>query len=378
MTQPLIYCTQPVFKKILEYRHIPHRGELQWSVPGFEQYNFLTAINSYFSNNPSGDIVDRTQTISQPWNMWVQRPWRSVGSQSMDLDRCFYERVQDLLGTGQPLNLFWSGGIDSTSMLVGFLKHTQDLSQLRVLYSTNSIKENPYFFLLLQHQNNIDLIDFSGDVYLDQNFDGLFISADGADDITASLDASFYQSLSWEGIHKRWQDFFNQQGADHALIEFYEHYCKFSGVEIKTVLQARWWFYTICKIQKFPGQLAAVLKDSQPLPLGFFDCQVFEHWSAHNFDKILPRPEYSSYKQYLKDYIYLYDHNQDYQKYKEKVNSDQLVLYRNKKQILQNSHYIMLLQDGTRVRTSNLPFISELEYQHSFGNKWDYLFNVSV
>ena len=379
MTTPLIYTTSVdrYFKKILQYHNIDFTGETQFKVLGFDHYNWLIDINGCFSTAPSGDILDRTLTIKQPWKMYQDRPWIKPTTLPGSLEECFEKRVGELINNNKKLNLLWSGGIDSTSMLVGFLKHCNDLSQIRILYSTASIKENPFFYLLLEKNKSIELVDFGGDTYLTQNFDGLFISADGADDITASLDESFFQEVGYEGLHHSWKDLFFKKTNNIEFIDFCEEYFQNSGREINTVLEARWWFYTGCKIQKFPRMQQGGLQEHQPFAIGFFDCYNFEHYTFFNIDKLIANKNYNSYKQFLKDYIYQYDQNKDYHTQKEKENSNQLALYRRKKMILQSTEYIMILSDGTRIRTDNLPFISEFEYRKKYGNTLDYLFETS-
>jgi len=377
MMRLAILETQPAFKKILQYHGIKFTGERQVKVPGFDHYNWLVDINACFSTKADGDIIDRTKSICQPWLVHVQRPWQQPGQNNIDLADCFQRRVQQLLTQHQKLNLLWSGGIDSTAMLASFLQHCNNLDQLRILYTINSIKENPGFFLLLQ-QIDVELLEFGGDVYLKQTLDGQFVSADGADDITASLDQSFYEQVGWTGLHAKWTDLFFDRTQNIDFVDWCGQWFETSGCEISTVFQARWWFYTACKIQKFSTSLAGLIHDDQPLPIGFYDCEWFEHWSAHNLDKIMPKPSYKSYKQCLKDYIFNYDHDQHYRDHKQKENSAQLVWYRNKKQILQGKQYIMLLSDGTRIRTPNLPLISEKEYRATHGHSLDYLFEHNV
>ena len=188
--------------------------------------------------------------------------------------------------------------------------------------------------MLLEKNQSIELIDFGGDTYLDQNFDGIFISADGADDITASLDLSFVEEIGYTGLHQPWQDLFFKKTNSVEFVNFCESYFQTSGRDITTVLEARWWFYTGCKIQKFPRRQLGLLQENQPFVIGFFDCYDFEHYTFFNIDLIIPNKNYSSYKQYLKDYIYKYDQNNDYYTRKEKENSTQTSLYKKKKMIL--------------------------------------------
>jgi hypothetical protein len=56
------------------------------------------------------------------------------------------ERAIQLLKTGKRLNVFWSGGIDSTTVLFSLLNKTNDLSQIRVILTSDSIMESGNMF----------------------------------------------------------------------------------------------------------------------------------------------------------------------------------------------------------------------------------------
>jgi hypothetical protein len=217
-------------------------------------------------------------------------------------------------------------------------------------------------------------IDFSGDVYLNQNLNGAFVTADGADDLTASLDDSFYEQVGYHGLHGPWQDFFWKKTQNSTLIDFCQQWFANSGRQINTVLEARWWFYTISKIQKFPASATSILQGHQGFVTGFYDNIWFESYMYFNQDKIIDSADYKTYKQFLKDYIWEYTQDNYYRDHKTKVNSRQLSSYRKKKIFLQNQQHILLLSDGTRIRTANLPLISEREYRQQYGDSLDYLF----
>lgn len=371
--KPEIYHTQYFFSKVMQYHGLRFTGREQWRVDGFPKHNFLVDINACFSANPSGDIIDRTLTVKQPMRMWVQRPW-SVPLIAPDLETCFENTVQDLESKHKAINLFYSGGIDSTAMVTAFLKHSQGRCPVRVLYSTYSVIENPGFFLHLQQSPQIEMIDFSGDVYLTQNLDGVFVTADAADDLTASLDDSFFDRVGYQGLNQPWQEFFWSMTKNTDLVDFCTEWFGHSGGMVKTVLQARWWFYTISKIQKFPATATTILQDHQGLAVGFYDNVWFESYMYFNQDKIIPQDDYRTYKQFLKDYIWDYNRDTQYRDRKTKVNSGQLNSYRKKRLALQSRQHILLLSDGTRVATSNLPLLSELEYRQHYGDTLDYLF----
>ena len=377
MSKPLLYQTEPgFFKSLLTYRGVEFSpvGNHQYKIPGFDEYNYLVDLNSCFSTRPSGDIIDRTNQVSMPFNFYIDRPW-ATKSLPVSLDKCFQLRVIDLTTQNQKLNLFWSGGIDSTAMVVGFLKYCTNLNQIRILYSSHSMKEHPAFFLDLLQIPEIEMMEFGGDVYMNQTFDGLFVSADVADDITASLDKSFFDEVGYQGLHSPWKDLFYKKTNDLNFVNFCEQYFSASQIPIDTVMQARWWFYVVCKIQKFPPGHARVLNDTQPLAVGFFDTEEFETYTYHNMDQIIKSNNYSTYKQFLKDFIYNYDKDLNYKLNKQKVGSQQLAWYASKYSALKSSNYIMLLRDGTRIRTKNLPLFSQIEFEKQYGNTLDYLFN---
>jgi len=379
MHNPSILHTTPVyFKKVLDYHnisHFPSKSSIPY-ISEYKEYNYLIDINSVFSNSPSGDVIDRTQSIAMPFKLHIARPWIVPLSNNLSLDESMNKRVNELSDYNEKINIFWSGGIDSTAVVVAFLLNCKNISQLRILYSTSSMKENPALFLALSSIEQLEMMEFSGDVYLNQNLDGIFITGDAADDLTASLDLSFYQEHGFDGCKQPWQDLFYNKTQNSNFVNFCEQFFQKSGRDITTVLEARWWFYTNCKIQKFPALASYILQPHQPLVIGFFDFYDFEHFMFWNTDSILSTPDYSSYKNQLKKYIFLYDKNNNYFKNKTKFNSNQLLKYRNKKIALLNQNAIMLLSDGTRIKTDNLPFLSEHDYRLKYQNSLDYLFDV--
>lgn len=378
--QPLLYRTEPFyFKKLIQYHGLSIKAadktKNQPMIEGFTDYNYLATINQCFSDFPLGDIIDRTKSTKMPFNFIVKRPWQIPELNTpIQLEDCFEERVKELLLLNQKLNLFWSGGIDSTSMIVGFLLNCPDTSKFRIVYSPESMKENPHFFLMLEAMDNIELFDYSGEVYLNQKLDGLIVTGDVSDEITASMDQSYFDKVGFKKLYSSWKEPFYEQVQDHNFIDFCEQWFNKSGMEINTLLKARWWFYIASKYQVYESKAAMLCHDDQPLSIGFYNTVKFEHYTAQNVDKLFAGNDYNTYKQFFKDYIYQFDKNKLYNKNKLKTGSWQILLYREKKRYLQKQD-IMLLSDGTRICTDNLPFLSEKEYRNKYNTSLDYLFN---
>ena len=368
--KPLLTLINPAyFYRILDWQKTPYQlvGSLA-KVQGHDQYNKLIDLNSIFSVNPTGDPVDRTQTVTGPFNFAVQRPWQPPQA-TQDFDQIVAERVKHYIDTGKHLNLCWSGGIDSTCLVAGFLKHTTHLDQLRVLYSPYSVYENREFFeYLQQNYPALDMLNISGDVYLETTFDGIMINGHGGDEFTGSLDESFFNTVGFEGLHKPWQTLIT----DPVLQEFCTEYFALAGRPIETVLEARWWYYAATKSQIF-GPRDSIFTTTASTST-FFNFQGFEDYMWNNTDKIITSDCYSSYKQFLKNYIYSFDRNDKYFKLARKVNSPQFGWYTEKKTELLGKQWIAYLSDGTAIRTPSLPLFSEREFKNTYGDSLEYLF----
>ena len=368
--KPLLSIINPsFFYRILDWQNKPYQliGSLA-KVEGFDRYNNLIDLNSIFSSNPSGDPVDRTQTVTGPFAFAVQRPWQApVIKQTFD--EVMAQRVDYYVGTGEKLNLCWSGGIDSTCLVAGFLKHTTHLDQLRVLYSPFSVYENREFFEYLKtNYPALDMLDISGDVYLETAFDGIMINGHGGDEFTASLDESFFDAVRYNGLHKPWQSLIT----DTTLQEFCTEYFALAQRPINTVLEARWWFYAATKSQVFCPRDSVFTTTASTS--AFFDCQAFEDYMWHNIDQVIDHDNYASYKQFMKQYIHCFYANDQYLKLASKVYSPQFARYTQKKTELLNQQWIAYLSDRTVIRTPNLPLFSKREFKNTYGDSLEYLF----
>lgn len=379
---PLVKSIDPTYsKKLLEfngYTIIGSAGTLI-KVEGFDDYNHLIDINSVFSTSPCYEPVDRTNRVHGPIRYSTPRPWK-IPSSEASLEQALESRVYDICNRGQMINLFWSGGIDSTTIMVAFLKYAPDLSRCRVIYSPWSIYEHPEFFKLLQQIGKIELIDISGEVYFDLDLDGVFVSGNTGDELHASLDQSFFEEYGYNFLSTSWRDFFYKKNSNDDFIEFAEDFFSAAGRDIKTVLEARWWFYASSKLTSLMNFSDLNFLCSGPTQfdpsrlIGFFDYDEYEQFVYFNLDRLIHTDNYASWRQFLKDYCYEFDGFDDWRTNKTKFNSSQVVFYNAKKRILNDLRNLMLLEDGTRVATQNLPLFSQREWA-AIASKYQYVFS---
>ena len=210
------------------------------------------------------------------------------------------------------------------------------------------------------------------------------MSGNSGDEIHASIDQSFLENHGYETLHSPWQDFFIKQNNNDEFIDFCSQYFSLSGFNINTVLEARWWFYTSNKITSIlrestvPMLMSGKHIDTNLISkiFGFFDCYEYENFIYWNIPAVMKSSNYNTWKQILKDYCFEFDKLQDWYLNKSKYHSIQLGIYTEKKIILNDNRYILILDNGERIQTPNLPFFSQVEFIENHGTTLDYLFNV--
>lgn len=367
-------------KQLLEYSGfeiLETLGGLH-KVKGFYNYNQLLNINNIFSNKPLFDPVDRTNLAHGPVVFSKPRPWITP-TVEIDLKTAMQRRVDEICRIGKKINIFWSGGIDSTTIVTAFLQYAPDLKQCRIIYSPWSVYEHSDFFDLIKTFDDLELLDISGEFYLDFDLDGVFVSGNSGDEIHASLDESFFDQYGYDFLHTPWKDFFYSKIPDHKFIEFCEQHFSAAGREIESVLDARWWFYTSTKLTSILYNNDFVFLSSGPKCfdstrlIGFFDCIHYEQFIYFNTDKIVLSNNYATWKQFLKDFCCEHDGFEDWRQNKTKFHSAQVYIYSRKKQLLNNQRFLMLFSNGQKAITDNLPLFSRREwdrvkqnYQHVF------------
>jgi hypothetical protein len=379
MPDQLIAWNDEYFSKLLSWKKLKHTavGRL-FKIENYPSYNNLININSVFSSNPGGMPTDRTGKTKLPFNNLIRRPW-TVPTQQWTLEQALEQRVKSIAGLNLKINLFWSGGIDSTTAATAFLKHLTNKSQLRILYSPYSTYEHPEYLGFLKNFPEVELVDISGTTYLTEQYDGVFVTGDGGDELNASLDESFIESYGHEGLAMPWQDFFLSKNPNSKFIEFCEQHFATAGRPVETVLHARWWFYATCKVnavmwQKLPWFFNYTDFNFDRFQ-GFFDCDEYENYIYWNIEDVLPTASYASWKQYLKDYCYKFDGLDNWHQNKIKTHSAQVNDYLSKKCAVNDQRWIGVLADGTRINTPSLPFLTNKELTTTYGNSLDYLFN---
>ena len=388
--KPSIFRPEPqYFYKLLDYHKVKYsrpnldpRGTTQLLFDGFDEHNYLVLLDYFFNKMPNGPVIDRTGITPMPYRIRIPRPW-SIPEVPIALEDFFKNRIEYLESIADRINILYSGGIDSTSVVVAVLKHGK-LEKYRILYNKASIEENPVFFKILQ-SSDLELVELEETTFPTRTFDGLLVSGGGTDLSVASLDRGFIEKVGYEGLRSPWRPFVEKFNSDPAFLDFCDKFFSRSGRKITTLLEARWWYFNITKICRYapagwlqdnPELGFNKLNDGLPTALGFFESSEYDSYTYFNVDNILPDDDYTSYKQDLKQYIFNFDNNQEYFKNKIKQDSVSLLDWRHRGVILKSEEYIVLLDDGERISTDTLPLLTEREYRKKYGDRLNYLFEV--
>lgn len=155
---------------------------------------------------------------------------------------------QQVLQSGKTPYIAWSGGIDSTSILVSLLKtgNTDFLKKLIVLHNKNSIKENPYFYYRFINQK-----------LQTQNIDTLVVDSSNFDKIVIVDGEAGNQCMGWRAIHvhsyyqnfdlldKPWRTVSDLTtlipGSNEFAVQLIKDSIDHAPIDINTVYDFIWW-----------------------------------------------------------------------------------------------------------------------------------------
>ena len=350
---------------------------LPWLFPDLkltEDDRFLITLNSVFSNRIM--FPDGFANHPRYYKFNQRLPFEHIPehdlSISKDIDTVVEHRAKELLNKNQPIKVFWSGGIDSTLATAALLSHAKHKDQISVYHTCESIRENPHFYdFILSH--GVDTVMWSDSWSTPFNSNDLLVTGTSSDEITGSLDKSFYEK-NHNQLSGNWRDYFKQNGFPH-LIERCEELFSKSHSPIETLFDTRWWFYFYIRHTYFARRDWDLnLENNFASNVAqFFNCKEFDAWSVHNKHSIIGS-KYSDYKMPFKQATNRYWQNNDYLVNKEKVNSYLTTMWMSKKVSAFSQHYLFIYKnaDGDYVKFSppQSPFVSKkqvLEALHVHG-----------
>ena len=363
-------------KDLLYYNPNVATHQQNFHLPGVEQFSKFFQIF-----NPTVVFLDRTNTIQIPFRVKSLFPMPEMRPMTKTFEEICNERAIELLTRADqlqvPLNVFYSGGIDSTLVLVSLLKNATPAQKanLVVLLSEESIMENPNFYR--DHIYGKLRVDSSavfpyligsnqmliGGEYNDQlfgsNMVGRLVEQFGPESMHQKYDRSIFLKLFNHSLH--------DEQATNAYLDHFERLKAAAPIPIVTNFDYLWWINFAVKWQSvFMRMLSyatahGVSQIDTEYPGTkydhFYGTEDFQLWSMNNMDKKI-KDQWKTYKWVCKDIIYEYTKDAEYRDNKIKRGS---------------LHSILLQQDTYNFIDDSLKFWYELDLEEYYVAENDFI-----
>lgn len=275
-------------------------------------------------------INSRVHKLNTPWNLAntvCPIPIISTGNLNFgDTIELVADRLCNKVQTsGRTPYFFWSGGIDSTSILVSLLKvaNAEFLEKLIIVCNQASINENAYFYYTYidQHLQVLNLEKFE---ITQENYDKITV-IDGE----AGNQCTGWRAINFFTYHREF-DFLDTNwrnaspltkilpGSTNFHIDLIVESIKYAPIPIDTVYDFIWWAnfnfkfddVLLRKIPAYTKHLTAEQTKSfyYHSLYRFFSQEEMQIWSMNSKDERREKTRISG-KWHLKDYIYKFDCN---------------------------------------------------------------------
>jgi len=293
---------------------------------------------------PNVTIVDRTNNLVTPVSVktlkFLEMPKTIVATQSYgEIAITRAKRLYQLANVRKKnIALMYSGGIDSTAMIVAFLHAVpeKELHKITILLNEYSIAENPNFYWnYIRGKFRIETAQLFTNYLGNDNF--FFVSAEGNDQL-------FGSAVTQKFVLENGEDIMHLPYDEHTIVRLFsqiiskeeisrklfwrlEKVVRYAPFKVDTIYEWFWWLNLTLKYQCVYTRLAAYTSPKYQSTLSFennytafFTTPEFQCWSINN-RKSLIGDKWSSYKYKSKDFIFEYTKDLEYREYKVKQGS---------------------------------------------------------
>ena len=284
--------------------------------------------------NLNVSLVDRCDYLQSPYRFENKFPMPKIPNvfNKTYFDICI-ERAQKIVlhskKIDKPISVLWSGGIDSTVVLISFiLGCPNDLDRISVVMNPWSIVENPNFyynhirnrFKLLPSEKTLDILDGSS-IMVGGEFNDQLFGSDIVRDVETfgNMDLVLGPNTSQNVLPFLQSKGISEKSAAHWYFLLDDHIKNVCPVEINTVHQLFWWLNFSFKWQSVYYRIPERIKNQHLLNdeflsqyyLQFFVIEDFQIWSMLNPDKKIGST-WESYKLEAKKMILDFNGDKDY------------------------------------------------------------------
>ncbi|OHA96242.1 MAG: hypothetical protein A3C70_02285 [Candidatus Zambryskibacteria bacterium RIFCSPHIGHO2_02_FULL_43_14] len=324
-------------------------NEMNWNLLGIAKFSYLFKVF-----NPRMMLHDRTGTLTMPVHIKSLFPIPAFRKIEKTYEEICNERAAEILQRAEMLGVlvyvFWSGGIDSTLVIVSLLKNATDTQKANivVLLSGESITENPRFYQ--EHIRGKLRTKPSTTFHSIVGTEHLITSGELNDQLfgaSISLLQPLMKIFGDQIIYQPYRrdilfQFYNLKFENAEMTNFYldliDRLIRAAPIPIITYSDYAWWLLfaldwqsVFLRVLQFTPEKNArnitmeyVRTNLNP----FFGTEEFQLWSMNNPDKRI-KNTWSSFKWPCKDIIYDFTKDADYRDTKLKMASIHIWQYRN-------------------------------------------------
>ena len=244
----------------------------------------------------------------------VDNPFPEIPTNYTDtFEELVIRRARELWELGKPIRLWWSGGIDSTCALVGFLRTRRLGDDLTVYLSTDSVQENPRFYDRLT-KSRINLQWHSPTNCAWENLEmwngeTINVNGGGGNELFLALP----HSIDLETLFKIKDDHWIHIISNSDTLEVVNQHIEISPYKPETIWEFFWWMAKIIDDLSQIHISPRFLEDPSVynLEYPFFTTDYFDLWSLMN-PSAGHNGTWNTYKWPMKKIIYEYDKDEDY------------------------------------------------------------------
>jgi len=313
-------------------------------------------------------LIDRSNTIKLPFkSVSTDEYTLNFPIKHIDIESASYIRANELIKRNQPIYVLWSGGIDSTFVLVSLLTAGIRKDQLFVVCNQDSLKENYNFFRVIQPLANIVSTEKTIQDLKYKQIDGLILSAEhgdllyGYDFSSEMLQAFGPQYLNAPVSRESITKFFTYKKMSlksaNCWFDIFIESVKMSVRPITTNYDFSWWVGYNWRwqyaLEKFRLRFSKLDNSTT-----FFAGIEMQNWAIHHHQPNLVtlkdfKPEY-------KNIIFKYNKDQDY--LNNKIKHESTTLYYG------SNSFAAILEDQSRVSIKDFDLFSFYQAENFISN----------
>lgn len=293
-------------------------------------------------------LIDRNRYVTMPYRYKVYDGFdipKNLDNFNLTYEECCIKRALELdqlsKQLNKPITIFYSGGIDSTAVLVSFMKilDSHDLkNRVRVAMTPQSICENVSFFYehirtkctIVTSETYTTMMDGSSLIVGGECNDQLFGSDILSKLVKYSDGDKLHDRYSRDYIVSWFSKFMSVDAANKWFDVLDEQIRNSAPCEVTSNFHFFWWYNFCYKWQFVYFRFLAFIDPSLRSLVNqnfidtyyhhFFNSTDFQKWSMLNHDKKMTT-EWTSYKLESKKFIFDYNKDEIYLKNKIKIGS---------------------------------------------------------